>query len=144
MVDVLTSIKTLLENNWNSANTDSLTPTIKIITDTKQINAANGDFILLYEVNENIDPFGVGGQEWAHDRRASIDIRTTYKRVAIPSIRPHLIKMKDEVLRIIKANVSNPDADHQLALPVNRRDLSNKSIGIGRMIIDTSFKYWGA
>lgn len=143
MVDVLDNLKTILNDNWNSSNTDNMTPEINIITDVKQIDAANGDHILLYEMIEPIEPFGIGAQEWAHDRQVSIDIRTTYKRASIPDIRPHLIKIKDEALRIIKSKVDNPDADHHLLVPLRKKDLSDKSIGIGRMVIDVSLKYWG-
>lgn len=144
MVDQLQTLKTLLENNWISGNTDDITPTVKVIMDVKTIDAANGDFILLYEIDEGIEPFGVGAQEWAHDRISSVDIRTTYKRSAIPDIRAHLIKMKDEVFRIFKANVSDPDVDNHILWMKRKKDLSDKSIGIGRIVIDTSLKYWGA
>ncbi len=144
MVDQLQTLKTLLDNGWVSGNTDDITPKVRIITQVKTINAVNDDFILLYELDEGVDPFGLGAQEWAHDRISSIDIRTTYKRAAITDIRAHLIKIKDEVFRILKASVDNPDADNQLLLIRRRKDLSDKSIGIGRMVFDTSLKYWGA
>lgn len=143
MVDALSTVKTLLETDWTDSNTDSITPIVEIIMNAKTINAVNNDYILLYELDESIDPFGIGAQEWAHKRVVSIDIRTTFKRAAIPDIRPHLIKLKDEVFRIMKINVDNPDADHQLVHLRRRRDLSDKSIGIGRMVIDVELKYWG-
>jgi len=143
IVDVLSTIKTLLDSDWLKANSDSLTPTVRVISEKKQIMMSDGDHILLYEINENIDSFGLGATDWAHDRVASIDIRTTYKRAEISDIRAHLIKIKDEVFRIIKANVANPDTDHQLLVPLRRRDLSDKHTGVGRMVIDVSLKYWG-
>lgn len=143
MVDVLTTCKNVLTNNWLSANTDSVTPTIDLVVNRKLIDLANGDVILLYELDEPIDPFGIGAQEWAHLPTVSIDIRTTNQRTAITSIRAHLIKMKDEVLRIMKANVSNPDSDFCLAVIRRRKDLSDKSIGIGRMVIDVQFRKYG-
>lgn len=143
MVDVLDTIKTLLDGAWTSGNTDSLTPEVTIISEKKQIQMADKDHILLYEINEGIDPFGIGAVDWAHDRVASIDIRTTFKRAEIKAIRAHLIKMKEEVYRIFKANVSDFDADSHMLLLVRRRDLSDKHTGIGRMVIDVSQKYWG-
>ena len=144
MVDVLLSVKNLLDSNWNNANSDSITPTVSIISEKKQIQMADSDHILLYEINENIDPFGLGATEWDHDRVASIDIRTTYKRAEISDIRAHLIKMKDEVFRIFKANVLDPDVDTHQALLLRRRDLSDKHTGVGRIVIDVSLEYWGA
>lgn len=143
MVDVLSTVKTLLIDNWNSDNTDSLTPEVKVIMDMKTLSLADYDYILLYEVDEGVDPFGLGATDWQHERIASVDIRTRYKRASIPDIRAHLTKIKDEVFRIFKANVINPDADHHLALIKRKRDLSDKSIGLGRMVIDVSLKYWG-
>ena len=143
MADPLLAIKTILDANWNNSNTDSITPVIEPIVEHKTIDLANNDYILLYEIDEGIDPFGIGAQEWAHDKIFALDIRTTYKRAAIPDIRAHLEKIKDEVLRIIKANVADPDANHHLLLPKRKKDLSDKSIGLGRMVIDTNLKYWG-
>jgi hypothetical protein len=112
--------------------------------DQKTISMADIDYVLLYEVDEGIDPFGLGGQEWAHERIIAMDIRTTYKRAAIPDIRAHIIKMKDEVYRIVKANLSDPDSDHHLLKLKRRRDLSDKRTGVGRFVIDTSWQFWGA
>lgn len=144
IVDVLVSVKNLLVANWISDNTDSLTPEIMVIMDAKTISLADYDYILLYEVDEGVDPFGIGAKEWAHERIVSIDIRTRYKRAEITAIRAHLTKIKDEVFRIFKANVTNPDADHHLAMIKRKRDLSDKSIGLGRIVVDVSLKYYGA
>lgn len=143
MVDALTTVKTLLTAQWTAGNTDSLTPTIDFVVNRKLVDAANGDWVLLYEVDEGIDPFGIGGSEWAHDNIISCDIRTTYKRVPIDQIRPHLIKVKDEVLRILKANVADPDGDFALAVLRRKKDLSDKNLGVGRMVIDVALRSWG-
>lgn len=140
VTDPLGTIKTLLDNNWNEINSDSIVPTVSKIMDKKQISCADGDHVLLYEINENINPFGIGALEWEHLPNCSIDIRTTYKLSEMSDIRPHLMKMKQEVLRIMKANVSNPDTDYTLILPVRKKDLSDKSIGLGRMVIDVELR----
>ena len=144
MVDVLNTLKSLFIAEWNPSNTDNLTPNFEMITDVQTLSMADGDYILFYELNENVNPFGIGGVDWAHERVASVDIRTTYKRAEIRDIRSHLIKMKDEVFRILKSKVVDPDGDHHQALIVRRRDLSDKRKGFGRMVVDTSLKYWGA
>jgi len=146
MVDAAGTIETLLSNNWNNSNTDSVTPTIDKIGDfrQKELDIRNKDYVLIYEVNEAIAPFGLGGQTWEEAPTVSIDIRTTYLATELTSIRAHLIKMKDEVLRIIKANVSDPDANYKLLLATNRRDLSDKRTGMGRMVIDVQLKRWGS
>ena len=72
-----------------------------------------------------------------------IDIRTTYKIAEIDDIDAHTVKLKDEVMRIIKANIKDPDSTHQLLLPVRERDLSDKNNGLGRWVIDVQLKAWG-
>ena len=136
MVDVLNTIQTILDADWTSGNTDSLTPTVSDIVELKYLDMANNDYVLLYEVNEGVSPLGIGGSTWTHNNVVSMDIRTTFKKAVQGNIRAHLVKMKDEVERIMKANTSIPDATFLLLKIVRLRDLSNKSIGVGRMVMD--------
>jgi len=119
-----------------------MTPVIDLIINRKLIDMGNSDYVLIYDMDEQIQPFGIGAQDWAHEDIVSIDIRTTYKRAAMTDIRAHLIKMKDEIYRILKAKVVDPDSDFQLAILKHKKDLSDKNIGLGRMVIDVSFKKW--
>ena len=144
MVDALDTIKTILADGWINGNTDSITPTIGFIQDHKVLDLSNSDYVLVYEINESHLPFGMGGLTYAQQNPISIDIKTTYKIAEITNVRAHLIKMKDEVLRIIKANVDSPDSDFRLLLPVGRKDFSDKATGIGRMVIDVTLKRWGS
>lgn len=144
MVDALNTIKTILANDWVKANTDSITPTIGFIQDYKVLDLSNNDYVLVYEINETHLPFGMGGLTYAQQNPISIDIKTTYKTAVIADVRAHLIKMKDEVLRIIKASIDSPDNDFRLLLPVGRKDFSDKATGIGRMVIDVNLKRWGS
>ena len=122
---------------------NAATPRIIIISVRLVTKRSSEDFIFLYLVDGAEDAFGIGGTGWMDKPVVAVDIRTTYKRAEISDIRAHLIKIKDEVFRIIKANVANPDTDHQLLVPLRRRDLSDKHTGVGRMVIDVSLKYWG-
>lgn len=142
VIDALSTMKTLLDNNWNPQNSNSLTPNVATIYGEKLIDVANFDQILLYMVDEPVDPFGIGATHWQHDRIVSIDIRTSYKRANIKDIRGHLMKLKTEVLRVLKKNVKDPDSDHHHMVPLRIRDLSDRSIGIGRNVIDASLKNW--
>ena len=140
MVDALSTIKTVLTNNWISSNCDSITPDINYAFEKKLLSLADNDQIILYELENSIDPFGIGGIEYADLNTVSIDIRTTNKRSEINTIRAHLIKLKDEVLRIIKANLSNPDSDYCLAVLRRKKDLSDRGNGVGRMVIDVQLR----
>ena len=142
MVDALSTVKTLLSNGWNSSNTDNITPEINIIYEQKQVSTLDNDHVLIYEVDEKHDPDGIGGKDYEEGPQVSIDIRTSYKRAAIADIRPHLVKIKDEIIRIVRVNVSRPDNDYCLIYAIRKKDLSNKTIGMGRMIIDVQLKRW--
>ena len=126
MADAVSIIKTLLSNGWTSSNTDSITPTFDLITNQKQLDLRNNDYVLLYYLNEDVRPFGIGGQTWDEEEMVTIDIRTAYTGAALKSVRDHLIKVKDEVKRIIKSKVANPDASYQLLKLVRTKDLTDK------------------
>ena len=145
IVDAISTVDTLLTANWTPGNTDSLTPEIKPIVESKQENYPNGDFVLLYEVDQSVLPFGLGANAWELVATLSIDCRTTFKRAAFTDVRPHAVKMKDEVLRIIstQANVIAPGDDFNLILPLRIKDLSDKTKGFGRFVIDAVLTKWG-
>lgn len=144
MVDALSTIKTILTDDWNSDNTDSITPTIGYPQNYKELDMSNKDYIFLYEVNETHAPFGLGGTTFEQENVVSIDIKTTYKTAKITDIRAHTINMKNEVLRIIKANLDTPDSDFKLLLPKSCKDFSDKATGMGRMVVDVILKRWGS
>ena len=133
-----------MDNGWLSSNTDSLTPTVAKIVDVKVIDTANQDYIFLYEVDEPIDFFGLGAVDFQHSQMVSIDIRSTYLRSFPQDIRAHIIKVKDEVIRILKANISDPDSYYHLLTIIRKRDLSDKSVALGRFVIDIKMQHWGA
>jgi len=143
VVDELLTIKTILTDGWDSDNTDSITPTIDEIFDQKELDLANNDYVLLYSTPKIIKPFNIGGTTFEHTSPVSIDIRTTYQSATMGNVRAHAIKVRDEVERLLKANLSNPDGNFQLLIPLRCVDLSDKRIGIGRFIFDCHLINWG-
>ena len=143
MVDSVDTIKTVLTADWNNSNTDSITPTIDFVGNHKLLDMNNNDYVLIYEIVENQLPFALGGTSYEKENPVSIDIRTTYKGSAMADVRAHLIKIKDEIDRIVKANVDSPDSDWKQLLPLRRKDLSDKNRCLGRMVIDVQLKVWG-
>ena len=73
----------------------------------------------------------------------AIDIRTTFKRADPSDVYEHLNKMKEEVYRIIKANIS-PNNNYQWLIIRRKRDLSDKMVGSGRMVIDVQPRRFGS
>lgn len=144
MVDSLSTITTILTNNWTAGNTDSITPTIGKITDYKELDLGREDYILVYEMNEAHRPFGIGGLSFEEKPFIAIDFRTTYKNAPIADVRAHGIKIQEEIKRIIKLKIANPDGTYQLLIMHRKKDLSDKSIGICRMVFDVELTYWGS
>lgn len=140
MVDAVNSVMTILSADWTSANTDTITPVIGEIYSYKTLDLANYDYVLGYLVNVNHNRMGLGGNTFSYIATVSIDIRTTYKNAVPSAVRDHLIKLKDEVIRIMETNLSNPDSDFRLLLSSTSRDFSDRSRGMGRWILDINLE----
>lgn len=118
----------LLEDNWESGNTNDVTPTIDEVFEHKRVDLRNNDFILLYEFAPHVtEPNSIGASRKKTLDSVSIDIRTM-------ATRAHGIKLRDEVERIIDANIINPDSSYHLAVPLNVKDLSDKNVGMWRWV----------
>ena len=137
-MDSLDTINTLLEADWNNDNTDSITPTIGKVFDFKRIDLRFGeskDYILNYHYAPYSSvPSGIGVAKKRTTDSISIDIRTMISR-------SHGIKVRDEVERILDANILNPSSEYQLLNPDKTcTDLSDKSIGLWRFVWDVQLK----
>lgn len=135
MVDVMQGLVTLFTNNWNAANTDSVTPTFLKITDpaskTYDFNTKK-DLVLIHvpRTTPASNGFGVARKqiEWVID----IDIRTLGS-----DQETHFRKVYDEVIRILDANILNPftgiailETDDLL-----QQELSDKMKGLFREVV---------
>lgn len=145
MDDALDVVVSFLTAGWIPDNTDDMTPIIKRIFDVRKGTLSNGDYILIYPTGTPSGAFGLGGDDWYHKPNISIDIRSTNKISTIENIRPHLWKLVEEVRRIIKVNVTVPtSSDYQVLRLRPERDLSNKSIGMGRVVNDIQLEHYGS
>ena len=142
--DALGLIIDLLTDNWDKSTTDLITPTIDRVFNFKEFNLNNADLIVLYEISEPNAPFGIGGTRFEEITEVAIDIRTTKKVSAVSDVRSHFFKMREEVKRIMKANLKEPGRPFQLVVPRIMRDLSNRSVGMSRAVMEYSVKYWGS
>jgi len=98
---------------------------------------------LLYEISEIDDPFNIGGTTFQEITGVSIDARTSNRISTISDVRAHTFKMREEIKRIMKANLSDPARPFQLLIPRRFRDLSDKTVGLGRFVADYDISYWG-
>ncbi len=142
--DAIGVIIDLLNDNWDKSTTDNIKPVIDRIFNRKIQDLENNDYLLLYELGETIDPFNIGGTTFQEITGISIDARTSNKIDSISGVRGHVIKMREEVKRILKANLQDPALPFQLLIPRRVRDLSDKSVGLGRVVMDWDLKYWGS
>lgn len=142
MVDVLSTVSTLLSAQWDNSRTDSLTPTIAKASDIKEFNLGNSDYAIIYVADEQDTAFGIGGREFQEEPLVSIDLQTTYKRAVPTDIRPHAVKMMDEVKRIVRKYISQPGTGYNWIQLVRVKDLSDKTIGRGRFVVDVRVTAW--
>jgi len=106
MIDGALLIKTLLSANWDSANTNSRTPSFKEYYEQKKANSYdNKDEAYVYDrVTTNERPYQ-GNIALRVVYRATIDLRTDYSK-------NHCLLMQNEAKRILKAN-------HDYVIPVS-------------------------
>ncbi len=142
--DILGVFIDLLTNNWQKERTDNIKPIIDSIFNLKEVDLNNNDYLLLYELSETDDPFALGATTWQEITGVSIDAKSSNKISSFTATRNHMVKIKEEIKRIFKANISLPARPFQLLIPRRRKDLSDKTTGLGRMVLDYDLKFWGA
>jgi hypothetical protein len=142
--DVLTLIASHISNNWKSDNTYNRTPVIKKIFDPPiRIDLAKKDYVLLYQLGEEITPMGVGYPAEQIRTRLAIDIRNIRQPESDMDGRKLLYADKAEVRRTLAMSDGSADATYyprpwQLIIPVSWEDISNKKVHLfhGVMEVD--------
>ena len=131
MSDVLTSVKTLLDANWNSSNTGGRTPAVQNIYDVKRVDVGGKDSILLIEQNELPSDNASGGTSKQKTSIVKLDIRTVENR-------DQAVLMKEEVERILDNAQIDVFGDqvYDLSDITNIKDLSDRTSGLFRFVVD--------
>jgi hypothetical protein len=129
--NALSELDTLLTNDWTNGNTNSRTPTIQHVTDSRKYNLRDGDYVLLYmgAITQTADALNY--QSVNVNEMVSVDIRTKFSRA-------HALLMRNEVNRIIWSNRKTL-TNYNHMTPENSTDLSNKMINLWRWVIDVRF-----
>lgn len=137
-INPLNTIKTLLSTNWNSTNTDSITPTFakKYELPKNYRLEANKDLIYIYSISTNLSPSGIGSSTYANVQESvNIDIRSRPTSANLVSD-SHARKVLHEVKRILKANINDPDSNFRiLSQDISHDDTSNNNVGIFRYVL---------
>jgi len=143
-LDPLSVMIDIMDDNWDKGTTDGIKPIVGKIFDYKELDMANQDYILLYSPDEGLDAFDISATSFHEQPYISMDMRTTFKRAVLSDVRTHLMRMKRELYRIIKANIRDPGNTYRLLKPRRNKDLTDKRIGMGRIIFDLELNKWGA
>jgi hypothetical protein len=118
-------IRSILDDNWNRANTDQVKPVITDITTLdagrgKRFNLNRNDGVFLYETAHNEEQPEVF-YDFVHTRiNVTIDARTVRGR-------ERLGKMEDEIRRIVHSKRKGDGINFDRLLYKTRTDLSDRS-----------------
>tara|TARA_R110002051_G_C8674121_1_gene490859 strand:- start:746 stop:1204 length:459 start_codon:yes stop_codon:yes gene_type:complete len=133
--DPVTSVATLLNNNWSGAiatGVGSTPTTIKATWEAGKTNLKNGDVIRCYEISSNHDLLGVGKGVDKGTSTISIDISTATSRAKLRKLYSGVVS----ILRGAKAgNVTKPTGYSSVNI-LSRVDLSDKSRRWYRYVLD--------
>jgi len=146
VVNPLDDLKQLIASNWNSANTDTIVPSVeKIYTQPKNKNPNPGqDFIYLYSELTVRQPVGIGEPGKADETNTiKIDIRSrpSNNKQADLLNDAHAYKCKTELLRVLYSLHNNPNSNFNLLNPnLDETDLSDGVRGIFRYVIRIELK----
>ena len=138
MTDILTSVKSVLDDNWQPASTGNRTPTVSPIFDNKRLDfriSGSKDHILLYEITRVPEDNAAGVSTKRITWVIAVDIRTMLTRVQADLIRV-------EVRRILNSKQLDPFGDQTFDISdiTDDQDLSDKSVGIWRFQIKWELK----
>ena len=136
-IDEADEVLSILSGGWNDANTDSKTPTFKLIYDVKRINDSKFqeyDYVLTYTGFNAIRPAGITGVD-QESIRVTIDIRSDGNGEADP--RGHALNVRDEVKRVIRTQYRQKVATrYDYINLVSEQDLSDRMKKLYRFVID--------
>lgn len=134
MADPEDDLKDLLNDNWDTDNTDGLKPVIDLIYNIKRSDFVTGkDYVLVFHVDHTPRIMNINATHKETRDLISADVRTMQSRA-------HAIKVRDEVKRIAENNTKQPTGSFHLLEEVRTMPKSDKSKGMWRWVIDYRFR----
>lgn len=134
-VDAVQELLDIIEGAWTKANTDARTPRFaKVWGETPMrvslmLATPEQDLITFYETTSPHEPSGIGSQMMRHTSFLKIDVRSVVNEA-------HALKVKEEVLRILYANISAPAGSFDKLLPpFDIQNLTDKGKKVYRYLI---------
>ena len=130
--NLISSVITLLTNNWTAANTGSVTPAFKNISEVKRIG---GDSVLIYMIAHTSEDNASGALTKKKVKTIAMDCRsfTNYAQALL---------IAEEVERILDANQIDPFGDqvYDISDVEDVGQLSDKTVGLFRFKIQAKFQ----
>ena len=131
MSDILPTIISIINTNWNSSN--CVKPNVvDEIFDKKFTNLSTQETILVFETGQNREPFGLGANTYSITYHVSCDIMTTTSRERLISIRDELIRCFREELKVNK----------EFVIVERVVDMCNDLRKIFRCVVDVRYTLW--
>lgn len=136
--DILSDLKTLLDNDWTAGNTGGRTPTVTKIYEVKRADfemAGSKDHIFIYSNTSELKDNAAGGGSKEIIRNVTVDVRTMLTR-------DQVLLLVTEVERIIQANEVDPFSDgaYDIADVTDENDLSDKFVKLFRIVLKLKFE----
>jgi len=131
VTEAIPLVVSILDDNWTRANTDNIKPVVTDITTVdpergKRIDLSRSDYVLLYETAHNEEAPELF-YDFVNTRiNVTIDARTMLSR-------DQLMKMEDEVRRVIHLKRKGDGSNFDRLLYKNRVDLSDRTKRLFRM-----------
>lgn len=131
-IDPVVVLQNILSDNWNAGNCPK--PKIAPITDYRRFDCNNeGDGCLIYEITTE-EVKKDAPHDWVgYVISMSVDMRTMHSR-------DRLIKLRDEVRRIINLKRNTPHNSYDKLWYRRKKDLSDKSRLLWRLVVDCDFE----
>ncbi len=130
--NLISSTITLLSNSWTSANTGSVTPAIKNISDVKR---TGGDSVLIYNIGHTSEDNASGAQAKKKVKTIAFDCRS-FKSYA------QALLIAEEVERILDANQVDPFSDqvYDISDVEDIDPISDRTRGLFRFKVRAKFQ----
>lgn len=131
---VIDSLATMISNGWNTANTNSVKPTIQVIYDHKRVDltkgaVTGGDEVAIRLIKEQVLYSGLYKTSKRKFHQVRFEVRSGYTYA-------HCVLVKEEIERIMDANLTYPFSPIDEIRNPDITDLSNQSSGLYHFTLD--------
>ena len=132
MTDGPQLVLTLLETNWNPSNTNNITPAFYKVTDLKDFDYNENNYVVLAQIGLIVQrPAGISAEAKQKFVRFNLDLRAMGK-----SNESNFRLCYDEIVRIIDTNMTSGVSGYQIIdCDTDHLELSDKTSGMWRVII---------